>query len=108
MPEPSSLEVENIIVTLKMYKSPDICIIPAKLIQTEGKILRSKINKLINSIWCKEQLPNQWKESIITAVYEKGNKTQCSNCGGISLLSFSYKILFNILLSRLSLYTYRL
>jgi hypothetical protein len=46
--------------------------IPAELIQAEGEILLSAIHKLINSIWNKEQLPDQWKESIIVPVHKKG------------------------------------
>jgi hypothetical protein len=44
-------------------------------IQAGGEILRSKIHKLINSILNKEELPNQWKESIIVPVHKKGDKT---------------------------------
>jgi ABC-type glycerol-3-phosphate transport system permease component len=53
---------------LKRHKSPSSDEIPAELIQAEGEILLSKIHKLINSIWNKEKLPNQWKESIILRV----------------------------------------
>jgi hypothetical protein len=49
--------------------------IPAELIQAGGKILWSEILKLINSIWNKEELPVQWKKSILEPVYEKGDKT---------------------------------
>jgi hypothetical protein len=49
-------------------------------------------------------LPDQWKESIIVPVHEKRNKTGCNNYSGISLLQTSYKILSNILLSRLGPY----
>jgi sorting nexin-29 len=49
-------------------------------------------------------LPQQWKESIIVPIYKKGDKTDCSNYRGISLLSTSYKIVSNILLSRLTPY----
>jgi hypothetical protein len=34
-------------------------------IQAGGEILLSAIHKLINSVWNKEELPDQWKESII-------------------------------------------
>jgi hypothetical protein len=52
-------------------------------------------------IWNKEELPHQWKESIVVPIHQKGDKTDCSNYRGISLLSTSYKSLSNILLSRL-------
>jgi hypothetical protein len=59
---------------------------------------------IIKSIWNKEELPDPWKESVIVPVHKKGDKTDCSNYRGISLLSSSYKILSNILPSRLSPY----
>jgi hypothetical protein len=61
-------------------------------------MLLSVIHKLINSIWNKEELPDEWKESIIVPIYKKGDKTDCNNYRGISLLSTSYQILSNILL----------
>ena len=46
-------------------------------------------------------LPEQWKESIIVPIYKKGEKTNCNNYRGLSLLLTSYKILSNIFLGRL-------
>jgi hypothetical protein len=34
----------------------------------------------------KEELPDQWRESIIVPVYKKGDKTDHSNYQGILLL----------------------
>jgi hypothetical protein len=50
---------------LKKYKSPSSDEILAELIQAGGEILLSAIHKLIISVWNKEELPEQWKESII-------------------------------------------
>jgi predicted nuclease of restriction endonuclease-like (RecB) superfamily len=49
-------------------------------------------------------LPQQWKESVIVTVHKKGDKRDCNNYQGISLLSTAYKILSSILLARLSPY----
>jgi len=46
-------------------------------------------------------LPEEWKEMIIVPIHKKGDKTDCKNYTGISLLPTTYKILSNILLSRL-------
>jgi hypothetical protein len=89
---------------LKRHKSPGINQIPAELIKAGGRIIRSEIHKLIISIWNKEELPEEWKESVIVPICKKGDKTDCSNYRGISLLSTTYKILSNILLSRLTPY----
>jgi hypothetical protein len=55
-------------------------------------------------MWNKEELPQQWKESIIVPIYKKGDKIDCNNYRGISLLKAAYKILSNILLARLTPY----
>jgi len=49
-------------------------------------------------------LLEDWKELIIVPIYKKGDKTDCSNYKGISLSPTTYKILSNILLSRLTPY----
>jgi hypothetical protein len=63
-----------------------------------------EIHKFICYIWNKEELPQQWKESITVPIHKKGDKTDCNNYRGISLLSTAYRILSNILLARLTSY----
>jgi hypothetical protein len=101
VPEPSAAEVEVAIRKLKRYRAPGSDQIPAQLIQAGGETLHSEIHTFIMVIWNKEELPHQWKDSIVVPIHKKGDKTDCSNYRGISLLSTSYKILSNILLSRL-------
>jgi len=49
-------------------------------------------------------LSQQWKESIIVPTHKKGDKTDCNNYRGFSLLSTAYKILSNIILTWLTPY----
>jgi len=103
IPELSASEVELAIYKLKSHKSPGIDQTPAELIKARGRTICLEIHKLITSIW-KEKLHEEWKESIIVPIHEEEDKTDCSNYRGISLLPTTYKILSNILLSRLISY----
>jgi hypothetical protein len=69
VPECSAFKVDIAIEKLKRCKSPCTDQILAELIQAGGSILWSEIHKLINSVWNKEDLPQQWKESIIVPMY---------------------------------------
>jgi hypothetical protein len=100
IPEPSLVEVEIAIGKLKNYKSLGTDQNSAELIKAGGETLYSEILRLVCSIWYKEELPQQWKESIIVPICKKGDKTNCNNYH----LSTAYKILSNILLARLTLY----
>jgi len=99
--EPSVSDVELAIYKLKSHKSPGIDQIWAELIKAGGRKICLEIHKFITSIWKQEKLSEEWKESIIVPIHKKGDKTDCNNYRGISLLPTTYKILPNILLSRL-------
>ena len=98
VPESSAFDVEIGIENLKRHKSPGINQIPAELTKVWGRKIRSEIHELINTIWHKEELLEEWKESVSVPIYNKGDKTDWSNYRSISLLPTTYKILSNILL----------
>jgi hypothetical protein len=104
VPELSLIKVEVAIRKVRNYESRGTDQIPAELIKAGGETLRSEIHRLICSIWNKEELPQQWKESIIVSIHKKGDKTDCNIYRGISLSSTAYKILSNIFLARLTPY----
>jgi len=78
------------------------------LIEAGGRKIRFEIHKLIISTWNGEELPEEWKEPIIVPIYKNGDKRDCSNYRGITLLPTTYKILSNILLSMLTSYEKKL
>ena len=55
------MAIEN----LNNHRSLGIDQIPAELIKAEDRTIRCEIHKLIISIWNKEELPDEWKETII-------------------------------------------
>jgi hypothetical protein len=79
VPEPSTSEVEADGGKLNRYKSPGVDQIPAELIQAGGETLRSEICKPIKLISNGEELPHQWRESVVVAIHKKGDKTDCCN-----------------------------
>jgi hypothetical protein len=50
---------------LKSNKSPGTDQISVELIKAGGRTIYGEIHKLIISIWNKEELPEEWKRSII-------------------------------------------
>ena len=83
---------------LKRHKSPGIDQITAEMIKAKDRAFP------INSVWNKEELLEYWKDLIIVPISKKGDKRESINYRGISRFSITYKILFNILVSRWSPY----
>jgi hypothetical protein len=78
VPEPSPFEVETAIEKLKTHTSSGINQITAELIKAGGRTIHSEIHELINSIWNKRELPEQWKESIIVPICKGENTDNCN------------------------------
>jgi hypothetical protein len=69
---------------LNRHKSPAIDQIRAELIKIGDRTIRSEMHKLVNSVWNKEELPEQW-EKIVLPICKKGDETDCNYYRGISL-----------------------
>jgi len=102
VPQMNAFEFESAIEKLKSHNSSCTDQIPAELIKAGGTTIRYELHELFISFWKKEELPEEWKELITVPVFKKGNVTGCSNCRGKACLPTTYKILPNILLSRLT------
>jgi len=76
--------------------------IPAEIWKKGGETLQKNLHKLFVCCWENEVLPKELRDAVIITLYKnKGEKSDCSNYRGITLLSIAGKILARILLNRL-------
>jgi sorting nexin-29 len=89
-------------------KAPGIDGMRVELLKANETISK-EIYKLIVKIWRTEQIPTDWKYSIIRPVYKnKGDTLSCQNYRGISLLCTGYKVFTTVLENKLETYAEQL
>ena len=66
-----------------------------------GRCLWTFLLTLLNIVWAKEIIPTDWIDTIITILFNKGNRSDCGNYRGISLLSAVGKVFADVVLQRL-------
>ena len=95
----------EVIQELRNNKAPGGDNIWAELVKCGGDKLIQLIYELTKDVWRQEVMPKEWTMTIICPIHKKGDKTDCQNYRGISLLSVIYKVFAKILAKRLSPYT---
>ena len=69
-----------------------------------GETVLDKLQDLFTNCWEKGTQPKDIRDAVIVSLYKnKGEKSDCSNYGGITLLSIAGKVLAHVLLNRLIL-----
>ncbi|KAL4103226.1 hypothetical protein QTP88_018603 [Uroleucon formosanum] len=99
--EPNRAEIESIIKSLKNYKAAGEDRICAELLKLGGPSLTDGIFNLISMIWRIEEIPTDWRTSVICPIFKKGDPKCIENYRGISLLDVGYKVLSICLLRRI-------
>ena len=99
---PSLEEVRAAMKSLKNGKSPGKDSIPGEVLRCGGDEVLHRLHHLILDVWETEEVPQAWKDARIVSIHKKrGDKAECGNSRGISLLSISGKVLARVLLARL-------
>ena len=81
--------------------------LPAELLKLglqQDRIILLEFHRLTTLIWREGKVPQQWKDAVITVLHKKGDKTECGNYRGISLVSHAGKVLLKVVARRLSAY----
>ena len=101
--KPTMDEMVRAIKGLKDGKAPGGDGIPAEVWKYGGGAnLSNRQHRWIIKVWEEGHVPQAWKDANIVTIYKKGDRTECGNYRGISLLSAAGKIFARILLNRLS------
>lgn len=102
--EPSIDELSKAIDMLPSGKSPGMDGIPAEVIKSGKAGLLEPLHKLLIQCWEEGAVPQDMRNANIVTLYKnKGDRSDCNNYRGISLLSIVGKLFARIVLSRLQL-----
>jgi hypothetical protein len=98
---PSVNEISASINKLKNRKAPGEDQIHPEFLKCCNVTTSQMLHTLITQIWNEETCPQDWIDGEIVTLHKKGDKTNCNNYSGITLLSVPGKVLANILLERI-------
>ena len=96
-------EVAKAIKEMAEGKAPGYDCVTGEELKASGEAGIDILHKLCNQIWKEETFPEDWGKAIITPIFKKKDKLDCSNYRGISLLSHAGKIFTYILQKRIQL-----
>ncbi|XP_062862816.1 uncharacterized protein LOC134324867 [Trichomycterus rosablanca] len=103
MGEPPSLkEVQDAIGKMRNNKAAGPDGIPAEVLKKGGPDLLEHIHALLLKIWEEEKIPARLRDALIVPIFKKGDKADCGNYRGISILSTTGKALARVLANRLT------
>lgn len=94
---PTLDEVKKAILRMKSNKAAGPDGIPAEIYKYGGEKLQEQLHQLIIKIWAEEKRPPEPKNANM----RKGDRSECGNYRGISLLSTAGKVLSSVLNVRL-------
>ena len=97
----SEEELATVLEGLKNNKAPGADSMINEFLKYGGSEVRNKLLKIMNMIFEKGEVPNDFRKTLIKPLYKKGDKSECRNYRGISLVSVGSKLLSNMILFRL-------
>ena len=88
----SEEEICTAISQLKNSRAPGMDGITAEMIKLGGAESVRWFKSLFDTIWHKEEVPEDWKSQLLIPLHKKGSRTICDNYRGIALLSTPSKV----------------
>ena len=105
--EPTEVEIATAMKAMANAKAVGPDGFPAELLKLglqQDRTILQELHRLTILIWLQGKVPQQWKDAVITVLHKKGDKTECGNYRGISLVSHAGKVLVKVVARRLGAY----
>ena len=94
-------EVIAAVKSLKKGKTPGHDRITGDMLKNMGTKGIEMLTTILNQAWKEAKIPADWKVGIIVPIFKKGDKRECRNYRGITLLSTPSKVYEQILQKKL-------
>ena len=95
-------EIERAVKQMRKNKAPGLCNITAEMLQNSGVYTIRWLHRVITAVWQTEKTPSDWRKAIIIPIHKKGDRKECNNARGISLLSVPGKVFTRVMLNRIN------
>lgn len=99
---PDMNELMSAIGSMQDGKAPGRDGIPSEVWKNGGQKMTDCLLQMIQQVWDTQSVPQDWRDASIVPLFKKGDRKDCNNYRGISLLSIVGKILSRVLLNRLN------
>jgi sorting nexin-29 len=96
-------ELEEILKSFKNKKSPGNDGMNIELLKYTPVEIKVRFLHIINIYWNMHKIPYERTRGVIFPVFKKGNRWDCNNYRGISLLNVAYKVYAKIITRRLNI-----
>ena len=99
-------EVQSALGKMKAGKSPGVDGVNPECLAKGGRVIVEWLVRLFNVCFMRGVVPLDWRSAVVVPLYKgKGDKYECSNFRGISLLSVVGKVYGRVLIERVQLGT---
>ncbi|KAG0730189.1 Transposon TX1 uncharacterized protein [Chionoecetes opilio] len=99
---PSLDEVREAVAKLKGGKAAGVCKISVELLKAGGEAMIRRLHAVLTAVWKSGTIPPDWKRGLVVPIWKgKGDRQDCNNYRGITLLSVPGKVLAHLLLTRI-------
>ena len=80
--------VKAAVAKLKGGKAAGICNISAELPKAGGEAMIRGLRAVLTAVWHSGTIPSDWKKELVVPIWKgKGDRQDCNNCRGLTLLS---------------------